>query len=75
MRIPNSWLVYFMDNPIEVADDWGHPYLWKPSNIDIHVHLLHFQPSRLASKMFPHPYNFSKPGKMVINPEKMVVLC
>ena len=24
--------------------------------IDIHVHLLQFQPSRLASKILPHPY-------------------
>ena len=37
------------------------PFQWRWNlfkNIDIHVHLLQFQPSRLASKILPHPYIF-----------------
>ena len=27
MGVPNSWMVYFMDNPnLEMDDDWGYPY-------------------------------------------------
>ena len=37
------------------------PFQWRWNlfkNTDIHVHLLQFQPSRLASKILPHPYIF-----------------
>ena len=52
--------------------------------IDIHVHLLQLQPSRLASKILPHPYSFlfccnfyslkaaSKPA--LKHPERLLVL-
>ena len=27
---PNSWMIYFMENPIEMNDDWGYPHFKKP---------------------------------------------
>jgi hypothetical protein len=27
---PNSWMVYFMENPIKMNDDWGYPHFRKP---------------------------------------------
>ena len=27
---PNRWMVYFMDNPIQLDDDWGYPHFRKP---------------------------------------------
>ena len=26
MEDPNSWMVYFMENPMKMDDDWGYPY-------------------------------------------------
>ena len=26
---PNSWLVYFMETPMKMDDDWGYPYFRK----------------------------------------------
>ena len=27
---PNSWMVYVMENPTQMDDDWGYPYFRKP---------------------------------------------
>ena len=27
---PNSWMVYFMEHPTKMDDDWGYPYFRKP---------------------------------------------
>ena len=29
---PNSWMVYFMENPIKVDENWGYPDFRKPPN-------------------------------------------
>ena len=32
---PHSCMVYFMENPIKIADDWGYPHFRKPPYLDI----------------------------------------
>ena len=29
---PNSWMVYFMENPTKMDENWGYPYFRKPPN-------------------------------------------
>ena len=33
---PHSWMVYFMDNPTKMDDDWGYPYFRKPPYRDFY---------------------------------------
>ena len=37
MGYPNSWLVFVTENPTEMDDDWGYPYLWIYGNHHIRM--------------------------------------
>ena len=28
MEVPQKWMGYFMERPIETDDDWGYPHFW-----------------------------------------------
>ena len=35
MGYPHSWMVYFMENPTKVDENWGYPYFRKPPYYEI----------------------------------------
>ena len=37
--IPNRWMVYFMENPLQMDDDWGCLYFRKPLYVENMSHL------------------------------------
>ena len=39
MGLPNSWLVYFVENPLQMDDDWGCLYFRKPLYVENMSHL------------------------------------
>ena len=70
MGVPHSWMVYFMENPVSIDDDWGYPHFRKPPYLPIMrqdaCKLVTARPGCPTIFFGPHPWRLAPGSRLMV---------